>query len=228
MQRSTHPSSRTLWLLLAGFMLTIVLLDQWLKVWVKTHMVLGQEFSLIGSWARIHFTENNGIAFGLSPSSVWAKALLSLFRIVAMGTMVGILIHLVRRQKAPLGLLLGLAGLIAGALGNIIDGTFYGLIFSSSEGLVLQGEEFVQPLATLFPSDGGYAPLFHGKVVDMLYFPILEFTWPQWVPIWGGKYFQFFQPVFNIADASITASVFYLLLFQWKNLFGKHAAKGKA
>lgn len=166
-------------------------------------MYLGQEFHLAGDWFIIHFTENNGMAFGLEFAGEYGKLALSLFRIFAIGGIGWYLNHLVK-NKAHVVLISSIAFIFAGALGNIIDSTFYGVIFSSSE----------FQLASLFPSEGGYSSLLHGKVVDMFYFPILKGNFPDWVPFWGGDYFIFFRPVFNIADASISVGVILILLFQ--------------
>ncbi len=166
-------------------------------------MYLGQEFHLAGDWFIIHFTENNGMAFGLEFAGEYGKLALSLFRIFAIGGIGWYLNHLVK-NKAHVVLISSIAFIFAGALGNIIDSTFYGVIFSSSE----------FQLASLFPAEGGYSSLLHGKVVDMFYFPILKGNFPDWVPFWGGDYFIFFRPVFNIADASISVGVILILLFQ--------------
>lgn len=166
-------------------------------------MYLGQEFHIAGDWFIIHFTENNGMAFGLEFAGEYGKLALSLFRIFAIGGIGWYLNHLVK-NKAHVVLISSIAFIFAGALGNIIDSTFYGVIFSSSE----------FQLASLFPAEGGYSSLLHGKVVDMFYFPILKGNFPDWVPFWGGDYFIFFRPVFNIADASISVGVILILLFQ--------------
>ena len=166
-------------------------------------MYLGQEFHIAGDWFIIHFTENNGMAFGLEFAGEYGKLALSLFRIFAIGGIGWYLNHLVK-NKAHVVLISSIAFIFAGALGNIIDSTFYGVIFSSSE----------FQLASLFPAEGGYSSLLHGKVVDMFYFPILKGHFPDWVPFWGGDYFTFFRPVFNIADASISIGVILILLFQ--------------
>ena len=186
----------------------VLLADQLLKFWIKLHMALGQEFHLAGNWAIIHFTENNGMAFGMEFGGEAGKLFLSLFRIIAV---IGIgygLVHLIQR-KYHRGLILNVALIFAGALGNIIDSTFYGLIFTESD--------YYQP-ASLVPWGKGYADLFHGKVVDMFYFPILEGVFPQWFPIWGGEDFIFFRPIFNTADAAISVAVILILVFQ-KNYF---------
>ncbi|MBK7389929.1 MAG: lipoprotein signal peptidase [Bacteroidetes bacterium] len=181
----------------------VLLIDQTLKFWIKTNMYLGQEFHMAGDWFIIHFTENNGMAFGLEFAGEYGKLALSLFRIFAIGGIGWYLNHLVK-NKAHVVLVSSIAFIFAGAMGNIIDSTFYGVIFSSSE----------FQLASLFPAEGGYSSLLHGKVVDMFYFPILKGNFPDWVPFWGGEYFIFFRPVFNIADASISVGVILILLFQ--------------
>ncbi len=196
----------------------VLILDQWIKIWVKTHMQLGEEFVLIDSWARIHFVENNGIAFGMELAGKVGKLLLSLLRIGMVGFMFYLGKRMFRSREFPVGVLVGLSLIIAGALGNIIDGTFYGVLFSSSQDMVQVNGQWVTPVAQLLPEAGGYAPLFFGKVVDMFYFPLFSIVWPSWMPWIGGQSFSFFQPVFNLADAAITCGVFYLLLFKGKYL----------
>lgn len=181
----------------------VLLIDQSIKFWIKTNMYLGQEFHIAGNWFIIHFTENNGMAFGLEFAGEYGKLFLSLFRIAAVAG-IGYYLNYLVKTKAHGVLISGMAFIFAGALGNIIDSTFYGMIFSSSE----------YQLAQLFPEGGGYATFLHGKVVDMLYFPIISGHFPDWLPVWGGDYFTFFRPVFNIADSSITIGVILILLFQ--------------
>lgn len=166
----------------------VLLADQLLKTWIKTNMYLGQEFKIIGNWFIIHFTENNGMAFGLEFGGEFGKLALSLFRIIAVAGIAYGLHYLIQR-KYHRGLILNVALIFAGALGNIIDSVFYGKIY-------------------------GYATLFHGRVVDMFYFPILQGHFPDWLPIWGGEDFIFFRPVFNIADATISVGVVLILIFQ--------------
>lgn len=187
----------------------VLLIDQGVKVWVKTNMYLGQEISMAGNWFYIHFTENNGMAFGMEFAGEYGKLFLTLFRIVAVG---GILYYLIKiiREKQPLGLVVSIALILAGALGNIIDSVFYGVIFNDS----------YHQLATFLPEAGGYSKWFHGKVVDMLYFPMVSGMFPDWFPIWGGEPFLFFRPVFNIADSSISVGVALIVLFQ-KRFFPK-------
>ena len=190
---------------LIAIVLVVLVLDQWLKIWVKTHMEYGEEFKILGiDWALIHFVENNGMAFGLSLGGEYGKLVLSVFRIIAVGFLVYYLNFLLN-SGAKRGILISFSLILAGAIGNIIDSAFYGLIFSEST--------YHGGLAEIFPEAGGYATFLHGKVVDMFYFPIINGFLPDWLPIWGGKHFMFFQPVFNVADASITLGVINMLLF---------------
>lgn len=183
----------------------VLVLDQWLKIWVKLNIPYGEGFNILGlEWAQIHFIENPGMAFGLSYGGVTGKIILSTFRIV----MVAILIYILRtliKNKEPLGLLIAFSLIIAGAMGNIVDSLFYGMIFSKS---VYHGG-----LAEFMPADGGYAPFLQGKVVDMFYFPLIDTTLPDWFPFWGGERFQFFRPVFNLADSAISVGVASIILF---------------
>ena len=183
----------------------IILADQILKIWVKTHMVLGQEYRIFGNWFIIHFLENNGMAFGLEIAGEFGKILLSIFRIIAITGIGWYLVHLYK-TNAPKGLILTISMILAGAIGNIIDSAFYGMIFSDS---------YFQ-VAHVFPEGGGYSSFLHGQVVDMLYFPIIKGYYPAWFPIWGSEEFIFFRPVFNIADSSITCGVALILIFQRK------------
>ncbi len=182
----------------------VLLADQLLKFWIKLNMTLGQEYKVLGNWFIIHFTENNGMAFGMEFGGEAGKLMLTLFRIVAVCAIGYGVIHLVK-HKYHRGLILNVALIFAGALGNILDSTFYGLMFSESS--------YFQT-AQLFPAGGGYAGIFHGKVVDMFYFPLLQGHFPQWMPIWGGEEFVFFRPVFNVADAAISVGVIAVLIFQ--------------
>lgn len=183
--------------------LTVLLIDQALKFWIKTNMYLGQEYRIAGDWFIIHFTENNGMAFGLEFAGEYGKLFLSLFRIVAVFGIGWYLSRLVIEKAHPL-LITSMSLILAGAIGNIIDSAFYGIIFSASD----------FRLAEFLPADGGYSSLLHGKVVDMFYFPIFKGFLPDWIPFWGGDYFIFFRPVFNIADASISVGVGLILIFQ--------------
>ena len=187
----------------------VLLFDQTLKIWVKTHFLLGEEINVLGNWFIIHFTENNGMAFGLEFAGENGKLFLSIFRIVAVGGIAYYLYNLAK-SGAHLGFRVCIALILAGALGNILDSAFYGMIFSES----------YHDLATLFPVDGGYATFLHGRVVDMLYFPVVEGHFPDWFPFWGNGSFIFFRPVFNIADSSITIGVALIIIFQ-KKFFGE-------
>lgn len=184
--------------------LSVLLIDQLVKFWIKLNMTLGQEYKILGDWFIIHFTENNGMAFGLEFGGEAGKLALSLFRIAAV-IGIGYGLHYMIKRKYHRGFILNVALIFAGAMGNIIDSTFYGLLFSESTWF---------EKAQLFPSGGGYSSLFHGKVVDMLYFPIVQGHFPSWFPLWGGEDFLFFRPVFNIADSAITVGVALILLYQ--------------
>lgn len=184
--------------------LSVLFIDQLFKFWIKLNMTLGEEYKILGDWFIIHFTENNGMAFGLEFGGEAGKLALSLFRIAAV-IGIGYGLHYMIKRKYHRGFILNVALIFAGAMGNIIDSTVYGLIFSESTWF---------EKAQLFPSGGGYSSLFHGKVVDMLYFPIVQGHFPVWFPVWGGEDFLFFRPVFNIADSAITVGVALILLYQ--------------
>lgn len=194
----------------------VLLLDQALKFYIKLTMTIGQEINVAGNWFVLHFTENPGMAFGLQFAGEWGKLALSLFRIAA-AIAIGIYLWNLTRKQTAFGPLLGISLILAGALGNIIDSMFYGLIFSESSW---------HTVATFMPEGGGYASFLHGHVVDMFYFPIImiqKAQAPAWMPgfIFGpDDYFIFFRPVFNIADASITTGVLWLLLFERRFLKG--------
>ncbi|MDR2036380.1 MAG: lipoprotein signal peptidase [Bacteroidales bacterium] len=186
----------------------ILLFDQILKVWVKTNMSIGEDIPLLGNWFHIHFVENPGMAFGWQLGGKWGKLVLSLFRLVAIAAIIWY-IRILIREKAPNGFILCVSLILAGAMGNMIDCAFYGLLFSESNfGIV----------AEFLPEGGGYAPFLFGKVVDMLSFPIIHGTYPGWFPLVGGEEFLFFRPVFNIADSAVTIGVLSIILFYWSYL----------
>ena len=173
-------------------------------------MTIGEEIHVLGNWFILHFTENEGMAFGMRFGGDFGKLILSLFRIVAIFVIGWYLIRLAKRKEKT-GLILSMSLIFAGALGNIIDSAFYGMFFSASK---------FHEVAVLFPTEGGYSNFLHGKVVDMLYFPVIKGYYPGWFPFWGGNEFIFFRPVFNIADSAITVGVFILIFFQ-KRFFKK-------
>ena len=183
--------------------LVVIILDQILKIWVKTNMVLGQEFRIF-DWFIIHFTENNGMAFGMEFGGYTGKVILTLLRIIVVS--IGIKYIYDLRKNFSQITLVSLALILGGAIGNIIDSSFYGLIFNESYNNV----------ASFMPEMGGYAPLLHGKVVDMFYFPLINSHFPNWIPFLGGDHFIFFRPVFNIADAGISIGIFLILIFSRK------------
>lgn len=183
----------------------VLLVDQILKIWIKTNMAIGDEIPIIGRWFIIHFVENNGMAFGFEFGGEYGKIFLSLFRVAAVFGIGYYILKLVKKD-IPMGFIACTSLIFAGAIGNIIDSAFYGLIFSDSYGQV----------ATLFPQGGGYATFLHGRVVDMFYFPLVSGVYPSWVPLLGGSDFQFFRPVFNVADSSISVGIFAIIIFYRK------------
>jgi len=188
----------------SAIILLILVIDQVSKFYIKTHFMLGEEIRVF-DWFRILFVENEGMAWGAKIPGTYGKLILTLFRIVAIGG-IGYWLWDSIRNHSPRILIISIAFIFAGAMGNIIDSVFYGIIFNDS----------FRQVATLFPEAGGYGTLFHGKVVDMLYFPLYGGTLPEWIPFWGGKYFTFFDPVFNVADSAISVGVALLLLFNKK------------
>lgn len=184
--------------------IAILLIDQIIKIWVKTNMTL-HESIIITDWFRICFIENNGMAYGME---IGSKLLLSIFRVVLIG-LICYYLYLQVRKKARTGYIVCLSMIIAGAIGNIVDSMFYGLIFNASSDFYTS---YFVPFGT------GYAPFLMGKVVDMFYFPLIVTTWPQWIPFVGGDDFIFFSPVFNFADASISVGFVLLLLLYRKEL----------
>ena len=184
--------------------IALLVIDQAIKIWVKTHMSLHESIHVF-DWFYISFIENNGMAYGMQ---IGSKLALSLFRVAAIGLLV-YYVWLQVKKKARMGYIVCLSMVLAGALGNLIDSMFYGLVFSASS-----------PFFTSYFVDfgTGYAPFLMGKVVDMFYFPLIVTTWPDWVPMWGGEEFIFFSPVFNYADANISVGVVLLLLFYRKEI----------
>lgn len=188
-------------LICASIVLAILVVDQVVKILVKTHMHIGEDIPLIGEWCRLHFTENKGFAFGITLGGDIGKNILTLFRIGASIAIAWLIVHLIKTNSRT-SLITCTTLIFAGAVGNLIDSCFYGLIFNES----------YYNVATLFPPEGGYAPFMQGKVVDMFYFPLFDFHWPEWIPIIGGDYFEFFSAIFNVADASITIGVIWLAI----------------
>ena len=193
--------------------LLVLFFDQVLKIWIKTNMMLGDEFIIAKNWFIIHFVENNGMAFGLEFGNSIGKYFLSIFRIIAVGAIGWYIVKLWKRD-IPFGVIACFSLIMAGAIGNILDSAFYGLIFNESYGQV----------ATLFPPGGGYASFLQGRVVDMFYFPLISGNYPAWVPFFGGNDFIFFRPVFNMADSSITVGIICILVFYRHFFDEKHAS----
>ena len=176
----------------------LLILDQALKIWIKTHLQLHESIE-ITPWFYLYFTENPGMAFGIE---VIGKLFLTLFRIVGVG-FIGYFLDKLVKEQYKFGFIACVSLVLAGALGNIIDSVFYGVVFDHSFGQV----------ATFMPEGGGYGEWLHGKVVDMFYFPLIDTILPDWVPVWGGEHFVFFRPIFNLADSAICVGVFLLLIF---------------
>ena len=175
----------------------LLILDQALKIWIKTNLQLHESIE-ITPWFYLYFTENPGMAFGIE---VIGKLFLTLFRIVAVG-FIGYYLYKLVKEQYKFGFIACVSLVLAGAIGNIIDSVFYGVVFDHSYGQV----------ATFMPPGGGYGEWLHGKVVDMFYFPLIDTILPDWVPVWGGQQFVFFRPIFNLADSAICAGVFLLLI----------------
>ncbi len=189
------------------FVILLLLVDQVSKIVVKTNMTLGESIPVLGSWFQIYFVENMGMAFGMNFGAGLGKLLLTVFRVALSAAIIVYMRKLLKEPDTPAGVLYGLAAILCGAMGNIVDSLFYGLIFNEST--------YTQ-VATLFPAGGGYAPLGFGKVVDMLFFPLIDTLWPEWVPFVGGTPLRFFNAIFNFADSCITVGAAYLIFFQWK------------
>jgi signal peptidase II len=197
-----------------AIILLVLIIDQALKIWIKTSHPLGPVMNIAGQkWAQLYFIENKGMAWGWEIGGSWGKMLLTLFRLVAVifGTWY---ITKIVKQKYTRGFIVCAALIYAGALGNLIDSLFYGMIFDKGMGFdpITKSNLYYPGIAQF--SSHGYASFLHGNVVDMLYFPMVHTTWPNWVPIVGGSEFEFFSPIFNIADASISVGVITLLVFQ--------------
>ncbi len=184
----------------------VIVLDQIFKIYIKTNFYYGEEVNVLGEWFKLHFIENEGMAFGMKLNeAATGKLILTLFRLVAVVFGFFLLKSLIKKNYSN-GIIICGSLILAGALGNLIDSIFYGMIFSESS----------FHIASFVPFGEGYGKLFHGRVVDMLYFPLIDTTLPTWVPIWGGNNFSFFDPVFNIADAAISTGVITLIVFQKK------------
>lgn len=208
--------SKALWAI--SIVALVIIIDQILKIWVKTSFYWGQDVEVF-SWFHLKFIQNNGMAFGME---MGPKLFLTLFRIIVVALLIWYMVKLVRNPKTPKGYLITIALITAGASGNIIDCVFYGEIFNNP-----------MPTATasFVPWGEGYAGLFNGMVVDMFYFPLFSFVWPDWVPFVGGEHFSFFDPVFNFADAAICVGIFVLLIFYYRHLgresFSKKSEQNK-
>ena len=192
----------------------VIIIDQFTKIYVKTHFYLGEQVD-VTSWFKIQFIENNGMAFGMELGS---KLILTWLRIIFSALFIYYLVKIRKRTDLPKGFVTCVALITAGAIGNVIDCIAYGQIFSQST---------TSSIAQFMPSEGGYASLFNGKVVDMLYFPLAEWDWPQWMPWIGGEHFEFFRPVFNVADACLTTSIIAILIFYHKRLTADKKEKEK-
>lgn len=211
---------------LLGLGILMVIIDQVSKILVKTHMFLGQHFDVLGDWFKIAFVENKGMAFGMSFGGIIGKYALSSFRVILSILLIWWIAQLLKKRASekqsglavtvPMGVLVGLTLITAGAIGNIIDCLFYGQIFTEST------------YDTVASFGGSYAPFLQGRVVDMLYFPLIDTYLPDWMPLVGGKHFTFFDPVFNYADSCVTVGTIYLVLFQYKFFMKEENWESKA
>ena len=183
----------------------IVIADQVLKIYIKTHYHAGESHAVLGNWFQLYFIENEGMAYGWKLGGEWGKMALTLFRLAAVIFGVFYIGKIVEKQYHK-GFIICVALIFAGALGNLIDSMFYGLMFEESSTITYN-------VAKIFPAQG-YAGFLHGNVVDMLYFPIIHTQFPEWLPIWGGQDFDFFSPIFNLADASISTGIITIFVFQ--------------
>ena len=200
------------------FIIIILIIDQASKIWVKTHMSLNEQIPVLGNWFYIHFTENPGMAFGMLFGGPTGKIILVLFRITLAIALLVYIPKIMKKEGVSMGLVLGVAGICAGALGNIFDSAFYGMLFDTGTTYNPDFEVYVGYSGVSQFSNTGYASFMHGCVVDMLHFPIIETTYPSWFPFKAGEDFIFFRPIFNVADTAISASAIYLLLFKRKSL----------
>ena len=200
-----HPLIKTIMKLKYAFLiiLLVLIIDQWSKIYIKTHFILNEAVRVF-SWFQIYFVENEGAAWGTKIPGEYGKILLTLFRIIAV-IGIGYWLITATKKQQPKVLIVSISLILAGTLGNIIDSVFYGILFNHSYGQI----------ATLF-SNEPYGTLLHGKVVDMFYFPLIDTTLPNWVPIWGGERFRFFEPVFNVADSAICIAVGLMIIFHKK------------
>lgn len=196
----------------------IVLADQLLKIYIKTHYHIGQSHKVLGNWFQLYFVENKGMAYGLEFGGDWGKIFLTLFRMAAVVYGVFYIARIIS-QKYPRGFIICVALIFAGALGNLIDSMFYGLLFEYSN-------PDTKNIAAMFPAHG-YAGFMHGNVVDMFYFPLIDTRWPSWLPFIGGKPFSFFDYIFNIADASVCIGVIAIILFR-RRFFKKETESSEA
>lgn len=210
---SQKEASVRMWLV-AIISLLVIISDQWLKIWIKTHFYLGEDLE-ITSWWHLKFIENNGMAFGLE---LWNKLFLTFGRISAVVLFIWFVRKIRFDHNLHKGFFIAMALIIAGAAGNIFDCVFYGEIFNNP---------MPPQIAVMFPAGGGYAPWFEGQVVDMLYFPLFSFTWPEWFPVIGGSNFEFFQYIFNIADSAICVGVALLIIFYSNDASRAFQALGK-
>ncbi len=192
----------------------ILFVDQILKFWIKTHMSIGQDFPVLGNWFLIHFVENPGMAFGWELGGKAGKIFLSIFRLIAIVAIVWY-VRMLIREKAPQGFIMCVSLILAGAIGNMLDCAFYGLIFDTGTTFNPEFGTYVSYAGVSQLSCEGYAPFLQGCVVDMLSFPILHGTYPDWFPFKAGESFLFFRPVFNIADSAVTIGVFSIIIFYW-------------
>ncbi len=196
---------------------TVLIIDQAVKIYIKTHFYYGESVHILGlPWAQIKFVENEGMAFGLSWGGVTGKYILSIFRIIMAGLLLYFAAQLVKAKESK-GFIAAFSLIIAGAIGNILDSLYFGLVFNKSDYHTRNVAEFLS-------EEGGYAPFLQGNVVDMFYFPMIKSHYPSWFPFKAGEYFEFFRPIFNVADASISVGVVLIILF-YRKMFLKKESK---